>query len=482
MKSTRQLAQFKQQKVNETIQEAQDLLDTVHKCLIERPTGFGKTYSITQISQGYDKVYYLYPREVIEKDVMDKYPSVLPRIKNDEFEFISYMKIVSMSKDARLQRDFVVSEQQQYNQKILFILDEAHLAGAPQTRQALLQLFARFPNAYYLGASATPYRMDGTNVIEDFFGGFTVSEYGIGDAINDGLFAKPEYIYSTYDIDLALSTLDKNIEKMVFKSEELKNRVIDEMTSKKIEYSKIANVDAVLTRHIVKQPYMKFIVFFPNKAVLSSMKHRVLGWFNSVFPSHTINHTIVISTNQYKDNIVKIQQLKPVNDTVDLIFCIDMLNMGYHIDDLDGIIMLRPTQSDTIYKQQLGRCISIASNKTPVIFDFVGNLDKLQRGYMVISNNGGIGQNSKMNLGLEHLNMYDYTKDFLQISRIYNQYASVQDVSFYLDAYVNKAAPLTWVYKQLNITDIHDLNNLLQLEGLELRDCDKPLLTTQEVK
>ena len=119
MKSTSQLAQFKQQKVDETIQEAQDLLNTVHKCLIERPTGFGKTYSITQISAGYDKVYYLFPRDVIEKDVIDKYPSVVPRVKNGEFEFISYMKIVSMAKDTRLQNDFATEEQQQYNKKIL---------------------------------------------------------------------------------------------------------------------------------------------------------------------------------------------------------------------------------------------------------------------------------------------------------------------------------------------------------------------------
>jgi superfamily II DNA or RNA helicase len=477
LKSTKQLAQFKQQKVNETIQEAQDLLNTVHKCLIERPTGFGKTYSITQISAGYDKVYYLFPRDVIEKDVIDKYPIIIPRIQNGEFKFISYMKIVSMAKDHRLMQDFMADELQQKNKKILFILDEAHLAGAPQTRKALLDLFQRFPDAYYLGASATPFRMDGINIVTDFFDGFKVSDYGIGDAINDQLFAKPEYIYSTYDIDLALSTLDKKIEKMVFKSEELKNRVIDEMTSKKIEYSRIANVDAVLKRHIVQQSYMKFIVFFPNKDTLFSMRNQVLGWFNNVFPSYNVNHIILISTNQYKDNIIQIQKLRPVNDSIDLIFCIDMLNMGYHIDDLDGIIMLRPTQSDTIYKQQLGRCISIASNKTPVIFDFVGNSDKMQRGYTVISNGGGINQNNNMNLGFEHLNMHDYTKDFMQISRIYNTYAAKQNMSFYLDAYANKFAPLQWVYKQLGISDIHELRDLLQVEGLDLRDCDKPLLT-----
>lgn len=37
-----------------------------------------------------------------------------------------------------------------------------------------------------------------------------------------------------------------------------------------------------------------------------------------------------------------------------LLFCIDMLNEGVHVDDVSGVILLRPTVSPIIYKQQSG--------------------------------------------------------------------------------------------------------------------------------
>lgn len=43
-------------------------------------------------------------------------------------------------------------------------------------------------------------------------------------------------------------------------------------------------------------------------------------------------------------------------------------------DDVDGVILLRPTVS-IIYLQQTGRALSAGSGKTPVIFDLVNNFD-----------------------------------------------------------------------------------------------------------
>lgn len=60
-----------------------------------------------------------------------------------------------------------------------------------------------------------------------------------------------------------------------------------------------------------------------------------------------------------------------------LLFCIDMLNEGIHVDDLDGVILFRPTESPIIYKQQIGRALSASGKHTPVIFDLVNNVDHL---------------------------------------------------------------------------------------------------------
>ena len=37
-----------------------------------------------------------------------------------------------------------------------------------------------------------------------------------------------------------------------------------------------------------------------------------------------------------------------------LLFCIDMLNEGIHVNGVSGVILLRPTISPIIYKQQIG--------------------------------------------------------------------------------------------------------------------------------
>ena len=60
-----------------------------------------------------------------------------------------------------------------------------------------------------------------------------------------------------------------------------------------------------------------------------------------------------------------------------LLYCIDMLNEGIHVDDVDGVILLRPTVSPIIYKQQSGRALSAGKKKSAVIFDIVLNIENL---------------------------------------------------------------------------------------------------------
>lgn len=60
---------------------------------------------------------------------------------------------------------------------------------------------------------------------------------------------------------------------------------------------------------------------------------------------------------------------------IDLIFSINMLNVGYHVDNITGLIFKRWTASNQIYYQQLGRCLSSVSPYIPVVFDFVKSID-----------------------------------------------------------------------------------------------------------
>lgn len=50
---------------------------------------------------------------------------------------------------------------------------------------------------------------------------------------------------------------------------------------------------------------------------------------------------------------------------------------GGHVDDIDGVILLRPTVSPIIYMQQTGRDLSAGGSGSPVIFDLVDNFESL---------------------------------------------------------------------------------------------------------
>lgn len=96
------------------------------------------------------------------------------------------------------------------------------------------------------------------------------------------------------------------------------------------------------------------------------------NWFESV--NSNIDMYSVISTNKDSDNRNSIESFETSNnDHLKLLFCVNMLNEGLHVNDIDGVIMLRPTISPIIYLQQLGRELSVGHNEHPLIFDIVNN-------------------------------------------------------------------------------------------------------------
>lgn len=474
-------SQIKQQRSQETRQEVEQLLDSVKKCLLVRPTGFGKTYLTVDLAKNYDKVYYFYPQECLLADIRDKYPSIITMESNGQWESINYMTLVSMSKDSRLQDVFYLSELFQNTQKILFILDEAHMAGAEQTSKVIYSLLKRFPNAYWLGATATPDRMDDFDISKEFFDGFQTSPYTFVDAFNDGIYSKLHYITSYYAIDSANSTLSKSIEAMVFTEKELADKITRNLNRKKIECSHLFNMPDIFKKHLDSNAdYQKYICFFSNTQGLKETYQNVINSFQHVYPNHTIEHTILINKSKYKKNINVVQNMSYKKNTIHLIFCIDMLNMGYHIDDLDGIIMLRRTLSDTIYKQQLGRCLSISSTKQPYVFDLVENCELAERYNTIFDDNQNTNSNNKntiLGCGKELLYMHDETKDIRKLNRIVNIiHKSSMDISIIADAYLNKFAPINWVLKQLRTKDIKVFKDILDLCDECLRPEDEKLL------
>ncbi len=69
--------------------------------------------------------------------------------------------------------------------------------------------------------------------------------------------------------------------------------------------------------------------------------------------------------------------LKDQRNHLRLLLCINRLNEGVHVADIDGVILFRVTSSPILYKQQIGRALTTGNGKQPLILDIVNNFDGL---------------------------------------------------------------------------------------------------------
>ncbi|MBO5435379.1 DEAD/DEAH box helicase family protein [bacterium] len=373
-----------------TLNDLRQKLNKYNKCAIIRPTGFGKTFMLTELIKDYNNVLYVYPSAVIRDTVVDRYydsmfdTDTACYIDEDGNELdpetvdtciamksIPNCTLMTYTKLAKLTDDDF--KQMHYD---LILLDEAHRVGAAMTKIATEKLFTHNKKAHFVGATATPLRMDNFDVISVFFSDIMVYSYTIFDAIQDGMLKKPNYCYCTYDIETDLK------ETALTAGEDITDPIVrDVINAKCIEMAKIFNLPTIIKstcdQYASTTEYMKFIVFFSNKTHMSEKLNEVIGWFKEAYPSHTVN-TLKISsrTKEEHANTEKLNELIYKKNHIDLIACIDMLNMGYHVNNQTGIIMYRGTKSNTIFTQQLGRALSAGSDNSAIVFDIVDNLHR----------------------------------------------------------------------------------------------------------
>ena len=132
-------------------------------------------------------------------------------------------------------------------------------------------------------------------------------------------------------------------------------------------------LDKVFAKHMPKRDG-KYIVFCASFDHMNEMADKAKEWFAKVdikphiYKAYSNDPATSKAFSAFKADVSK--HLK-------LLYSIDMLNEGIHVDDIDGVILLRPTVSPIIYKQQIGRALSTGKKSNPVIFDIVLNIENL---------------------------------------------------------------------------------------------------------
>lgn len=201
--------------------------------------------------------------------------------------------------------------------------------------------------------------------------GTVASEMTLGEAIVREILPEPKYVIAMYSYKKELEQLKKRIEGLSNPGLVSENEKLLEQLKRALEQAD--GLTEVFARQMTK-PDGKYIVFCSGREHMDEMKSQAADWFSKVDKKP---HIYTAYYNDASTSKAFAEFKKDTGSHLKLLYCIDMLNEGIHVDDVDGVILLRPTVSPIIYLQQIGRALSAGSKNQPVIFDLVNNFDSL---------------------------------------------------------------------------------------------------------
>lgn len=349
---------------------AVDMMRRTGKAAIVHPTGTGKSFIGFRLCADHpdEHILWLSPTEYIFKTQLENLraasdASCLADVPAN-ITFCTYAKLMRMSDD----------EMAELAAPSYIILDEFHRCGAQQWGQGVQKLLAAFPDASILGLSATNIRYldNQRNMADELFDGNIASEMTLGEAIVRGILNPPKYVLSVY-------SWQQSLEKQEQRVRNTKNKVVRDTCERYLEELKRAlemseGLDVIFDKHM-KDRTGKYIVFCSSKEHMDEMVGH-LEWFEKV-DRHPHVYSLY-SNDPGADRAFDDFRADEDSSHLRLLYCIDALNEGIHIEGISGVILLRPTVSPIVYKQQIGRALSASKNKDAVIFDIVNNVECLE--------------------------------------------------------------------------------------------------------
>lgn len=235
------------------------------------------------------------------------------------------------------------------------IVDEFHHAAAP-TYQKLLSYYQP---KILLGLTATPERMDGKSILP-YFNYRIAAEIRLPEAIDRKLLCPFQYFGVTDTVDLntlkwSAGGYDKGeLSALYTFSGAVANRRADLVVSSLLKY--VTDIDEVKG--------LGFCVTVDHAQFMSR-------YFND----HGIPSIFLIGKSSDQER--KSAKDRLIRGDIRFIFVVDIYNEGVDIPEVNTVLFLRPTESLTIFLQQLGRGLRLAENKECLtVLDFIGQANK----------------------------------------------------------------------------------------------------------
>ena len=416
---------IKLKKHNEgTYEKIQEGFKRSKKVAVIQPTGTGKSFlALKLLEDNKDKkAIYIAPSNAILHNVKKNiFESEMDMSDFPNLERITYQKLIKLSDEEieKLGADIVV-------------IDEFHHCGATEWGKGVDRLLEKNPDAQVLGLSATPIRYFdySRDMAEELFGDNIASEMTLEDAINSGILPKARYVSALYEFDNELERMQEDIDKIKDPEKKEQAQTMFNSLAKQVD-GNTGNIQEMLSEHM-KEKNGKYIVFCKN---IEDMQEKIKQ-AQSMFGEVNQNITIYSVSSKLHDNENTLKRFERDNDedTLKLMFAVDMLNEGYHINDLNGVIMMRPTYSPTIYAQQIGRALTVKDEdgKEPLIIDLVNNLDSIkiiEDLYERLRQYESTGEHKKDREQQAGLIIYDKTKEFRDVAKKISELSKREIVS-----------------------------------------------------
>lgn len=259
--------------------------------------------------------------------------------------FVSIQTVTSQSLCDRLPADY-------YD---YIVVDEFHHAAAP-TYQQLLE---HFHPQILLGLTATPERMDGKNIL-DYFGGRIAAEIRLPEAIDRKLLCPFQYFGVADTVDLK----DLRWVRGGYDKNELTNLY---SLNRAVALQRAEHILHTLDRYVTDLNAVKGLGF------CVSVEHtRFMAEF---FNAHGLPSLSLVGTSSEEERLHAKTRL--ARGELRFLFVVDIYNEGVDIPEVNTVLFLRPTESLTVFLQQLGRGLRLCEEKECLtVLDFIGQANR----------------------------------------------------------------------------------------------------------
>ncbi len=352
---------YMQRKALKEIRRYRDM--GINRTLVISATGSGKTYLAAFDARNYDakRLLFIVHRETILKDAMDTFKKVFYAERSYGF-FTGNKKELDcdflFTSTAMMARHLDMFDPHEFD---YIVYDEVHHMVAEGGKK----IYDFFKPGFLLGLTATPERLDNKDVFE-LFDQNVPFELRLRDAIINDLVV-PFHYFAIRD-------------EFADYSDQIKNKVASEI-AKEINVEFIADQ---VRKHKLPGEKLKCLAFCTNIEHCKTMAAE-LG-------TQGFNAVSLTGSNNTGERLATFKALENESNPLEIICTVDILNEGVDIPAVNMVLFLRPTESPTIFIQQLGRGLRKYENKEYVtVLDFIGN--NYRRSVQIALALGGLANN-----------------------------------------------------------------------------------------